>query len=264
MFNKFIVIVTLTLFFTMGCSQVTSPTDTNNPKGKQTGPQENSSVNAIPPLDTESSDTFLLKIGEATKDTVDYRDIASVAVLVNKQNELPSDYVPPDLVEVNIPFTFKEKVEKRLMRQEAAEKLAELFTAAKKEDIILYGVSGYRSYQTQKSLFAYFTQRDGSEEKANLISARPGESEHQSGLAMDISCQSVNFGLVENFGDTKEYAWVKDNAHKFGYIIRYPKGKEHITEYSYEPWHLRYVGEDLATKLYEERMTYEEYLFFKI
>ncbi len=109
------------------------------------------------------------------------------------------------------------------MLKEAAEKLEELFAAAKKENIILYGVSGYRSYQTQKYLFTSFTQRYGSEEKANQISARPGQSEHQTGLAMDVSSQSVNFGLEEEFGDTKEYAWLKENAHHYGYIVRYPK-----------------------------------------
>ncbi|NLP44578.1 MAG: M15 family metallopeptidase [Peptococcaceae bacterium] len=214
--------------------------------------------------ESEIEDNFLLEIGEATKETIAYKDTESVAVLVNKQNSLPADYVPSDLVYVDIPFTFSEKVEKRMMRKEAAEKLEELFVAAKEENVVLYGVSGYRSYQTQKSLFAYFVQRDGSEEKANQISARPGESEHQTGLAMDVSCQSVNFGLNENFGDTAEYAWLKDNAHHFGYIVRYQKGKEHITGYSYEPWHLRYVGVELATALYEQDLTYEEYLFLKI
>jgi len=255
-------LLVLIIFFLSGCAQTTPSTEVTPPP-QDNPPQENGDKDyPLPPKDYV--DNFLLKIGEATRETISYKDIASVAVLVNKQNELPADYVPPDLVYVNIPFTFNEKVEKRMMRKEAAEKLEELVAAAKEENIILYGVSGYRSYQTQKALFAYFTQRDGSEEKANMISARPGESEHQAGLAMDVSSQSVNFGLVENFGDTKEYAWLKDHAHKYGFIIRYPKGKEHITGYSYEPWHIRYVGVDLATKLYEEDLTYEEYLFFKI
>lgn len=263
MFKKLLIFSLLALFLTSGCSPVAPPPAAppqDNPPISQEKPEEKT----ISSPETDLLDTFMLKIGEATKDTLSYNDVNSVAVLVNKQNELPSSYVPPDLVEVNIPFTFKGKAEKKMMRVEAAEKLAELFTAAKEKSIVLYGVSGYRSYQTQKSLFAYFTQRDGSEEKANQISARPGESEHQTGLAMDVTSQSVNFGLVENFGDTKEYTWLKENAHHFGYIIRYPKGKEQITEYSYEPWHLRYVGKELAAKLYKEKITYEEYLFFRI
>jgi len=253
--NKLIfslLVILFTIFFISGCSQMSIPDALSNSDGSQTF-AENVPV-----------DTFMLKIGAASKEAINYHDVVSIAVLVNKQNQLPSDYVPPDLVEVNIPFTFKEKAEKRMLRQEAAAKLEELFSTAKENGVILYGVSGYRSYQTQQDLFVSFTRRYGTEEKANQISARPGESEHQTGLAMDVSCQSVNFGLEETFGDTDEYVWLKDNAYRFGFIIRYPKGKEYLTEYTYEPWHLRYVGQDLATKLYEQQITYEEYLFFKI
>lgn len=241
-------IVTL---LTSGCSYI-AVTDTN------TNANMNNTGTAVP------ADNFLLKVGAATQGTIDYRNTESITVLVNKENDLPADYIPPDLVDVNIPFTFKEHAEKRMMRQEAASRLEELFAAGKEQNIILYGVSGYRSYQTQKCLFASFVRRYGSEEKANQISARPGQSEHQTGLAMDVTSQSVNFGLEETFGDTPEYSWLMDNAHRFGFIIRYPKGKEYLTEYTYEPWHLRYVGQELATMLYEKNITYEEYLFFKI
>lgn len=238
-------IVTL---FTSGCSQ-TPLTDTNT----------DTNTDADVPVDT-----FLLRIGAAVQGTVDYHAEDSITVLVNKANELPADYVPSDLVDVNILFTFKEQAEKRMMRQEAASKLEELFAAGKEQNIILYGVSGYRSYQTQESLFASFVRRYGSEEQANQISAKPGQSEHQTGLAMDVTAQSVNFGLEEKFGNTVEYSWLIENAHRFGFIIRYPKGKEYLTEYTYEPWHLRYIGQELATKLYEQNITYEEYLFFRI
>lgn len=265
MLKKLLVFFMIVSFITSGCGRISPSVNSNlPPKDNLSGQGDHPVADSNPPPETDYVDNFMLKIGEATKEAISYRDTESIAVLVNKQNELSPDYVPSDLIEVNIPFTFKEKADKRLMRREAADHLAELFNAAKENHIILYGVSGYRSYQTQKSLFSYFTQRDGSEEKANQISARPGESEHQTGLAMDISSQSVNFGLVENFGDTKEYAWLKDHAHLYGYVIRYPKGKEHITEYTYEPWHLRYVGKELATRLYEENLTYEEYLFFRI
>ncbi|KUO61305.1 MAG: D-alanyl-D-alanine carboxypeptidase [Gracilibacter sp. BRH_c7a] len=249
-----ITIFTITLI--TGCAQVTSPSNQPEPKPSQLSPDL---VDSTPYLES-----FLVKRGAAVQEALNYSDITSITVLVNKQNHLSDDYVPPDLVEPNIPFTFAEKAEKRLLRQEAASHLEELFTVAQENDIILYGVSGYRSYQTQEYLFQYFVQRDGSEEKANQISARPGESEHQTGLAMDVTSESVNFGLIESFGDTKEYEWLKDNAHLFGFVVRYPQGKEHITEYTYEPWHLRYVGQELALKLYENNMSYEEYLFFRI
>ena len=256
---KFILGIIIT-FFTLtsgaGCSQVIPPS--------QPPP---SSQNEQPPEVIEGPpylETFLVKRGAAAEEVVSYKDISAMTVLVNKQNHLPEGYVPPDLVEVQIPFTFADKSEKRMLREEAALHLQELFAAAKENGVILYGVSGYRSYQTQKWIFAYNIGRFGSEEEANQISARPGESEHQSGLAMDVSSQSVNYGLFESFGDTKEYEWLKDNAHLYGYIIRYPQGKEHITEYTYEPWHLRYVGVELAKELYENDFSYEEYLFFRI
>lgn len=210
--------------------------------------------------DVSEIDTFLIKRGAAARD-IEYHDPESIAVLVNKQNSLPADYVPSDLREVNIPFIFSEKSEKRLMRKEAAENLEKLFAAAKKENLFLYGVSGYRSYNTQKYLFSNNTKRFGSEEKANMISARPGESEHQTGLAMDVTSERAGFGLNESFADTPEFTWLKENAHNYGFIIRYPKEKEHITGYSYEPWHLRYVGREIAEKLLKYKITYEEYLF---
>ncbi len=255
-----LILITFFTTLALGCTQIeppnTQPAPTPAPEQGQTAPDLSD--------DTTYLESFLVKRGAAVQEALNYSDVASVTVLVNKQNHLPSDYIPPDLVEPDIPFTFDEKAEKRLLRQEASSHLEELFTAAKENGFILYGVSGYRSYETQKNLFQYFVRRDGSEEKANQISARPGESEHQSGLTMDVTSKSVNFGLVKSFGETKEYAWLKDNAHLFGYIVRYPQGKEHITEYTYEPWHLRYVGQELALNLYESDMPYEEYLFFRI
>ncbi|NLO97010.1 MAG: M15 family metallopeptidase [Peptococcaceae bacterium] len=209
-------------------------------------------------------DIFTLQLGIAVQGTVDYHNFDSVAVLVNKQNKLADDYVPADLVETDIPFPSYVAREQRLMRKEAAQNLASLFAEAKKNGLILYGLSGYRSYQTQKAIFNNNVRKYGDETKANRISARPGESEHQTGLAMDVTSQSVAYSLVTDFANTAEYAWLKDNAHHFGFVIRYPQEKEIITGYMFEPWHLRYVGKDLATILYEKNITYEEYLFFPI
>ena len=93
-----------------------------------------------------------------------------------------------------------------------------------------------------------------------MLVAYPGQSEHQTGLAMDVSSQSVGFTLEEDFGQAKEGIWLKDNAHKFGFIIRYGKDNTHITGYSYEPWHIRYVGKDVANEIYEKNITLEEFL----
>lgn len=186
-------------------------------------------------------------------------NVQDVMVVVNKQRELPPDYVPPDLVVPNIPFSFSGDDPKKQVRAEVAKALEELFAAAAAEQIELAGVSGYRSYARQQAIFNWNAQQQGVEE-ANKTSAIPGQSEHQTGLAMDVSSPSVGYALVEAFGDTKEGKWLAENAPRFGFIIRYPKGKEAITGYSYEPWHLRYVGVQAAQEISEAGITLEEYL----
>lgn len=182
-----------------------------------------------------------------------------VLVLVNKQNELPADYEPSDLVAPDIPFSFEEDIPKRYVRKVAAEALEELFAAAKADNLELLGASGYRSYQRQEAIFTSNVAKKG-EEEARKVSAVPGQSEHQTGLTMDVTSRYVGYDVIEEFAETKEGIWLKDNAHKYGFIIRYPKGKEDITGYSYEPWHIRYVGKEVATKIYENGYTFEEYL----
>ncbi len=131
--------------------------------------------------------------------------------------------------------------------------LDEMQTAAAKEGIILYVVSGFRDYDTQEEIYNRYVSSDG-KANADRYSARPGHSEHQTGLAFDLN------ELEESFGETREGKWLAANAHKYGFIIRYPKGKEHITGYMYEPWHVRYLGKDVATKVYNSGLTLEEYL----
>jgi D-alanyl-D-alanine carboxypeptidase len=184
-------------------------------------------------------------------------DPNSIAVLVNKEYSI-GEYVPDDLVTVEV-STVLENPEVWQMRAEAAEALKEMFEAAAEEEIILHSRSGYRSYQTQVQLFNNYAATHG-EEEANKFSSRPGHSEHQTGLSMDVTSESVNFQLTEAFGETKEGQWVAENAHDFGFIIRYPKGKSDITGYIYEPWHIRYLGEELATAVYDSGLTYEEFL----
>ncbi|GEN49375.1 M15 family metallopeptidase [Alkalibacterium pelagium] len=188
----------------------------------------------------------------------DLLDPDSIKVLVNKQYALPEDYAPDDLVTVEVP-TVLENPEIRQLREVASEALTDMFAAAEEDGIILYARSGYRSYQTQVELFNNYVSNHG-EEAANRYSARPGESEHQTGLAMDVTSESVNYQLTEAFGETAEGQWVEENAHDFGYIIRYLEGEEEVTGYQYEPWHLRYLGEELAADVAESGLTYEEYL----
>ena len=182
----------------------------------------------------------------------------SYQVYINKNRRLPEGYTPLDLVEPKVSHLAARGDDRRLLRVEPASKLEELFEAAQEEGIDLVAVSGYRSHQRQATIYQSHVARNG-QEYADRFSARPGTSEHETGLTIDVSAASVAFALEQAFRDTTEGSWLAENAHLYGFIIRYPEGKEAITGYAYEPWHLRYVGEELAQHLYEEELTLEEY-----
>lgn len=194
-------------------------------------------------------------------DKIDIINDESETVLVNKFNSLSEDYIPSDLVTVSVP-TILENPEVNQLREVADHALTSMFATAEEENLFLFARSGFRSYNTQVHLFNGYAEKHG-EEAANTYSAKPGFSEHQTGLVMDVTSESVQFQLTEQFGDTPEGKWIAEHAHQFGFIIRYPQGKEDITGYIYEPWHLRYVGKDVATAIYESKLTYEEFLVEK-
>lgn len=185
-------------------------------------------------------------------------DPDSLSILVNKQYKLPSNFKPADLVDPDVPFIFKGKSEKRLMRKEAAEALEKMFAGAKKDGIQLAGVSAYRSEATQRVLFDKYVKKDG-EEAARKYSAFPGTSEHETGLAIDVSGSTGACAAQDCFGKTKEAAWIAQHAAEYGFIIRYPLGKDTITGYQYEPWHIRYVGTEIATEISAKGLTLEEF-----
>ena len=182
----------------------------------------------------------------------------SLTILINKTFSLPKDYVPSDLIIPNIPFSFTNYSEKKWMRKEAAIALEGLFKDASEDRLTLFGVSGYRSYARQLAIYSQSLEKNGYEH-ASQYSAMPGHSEHQSGLAMDVSTISIHNRLDVVFRATPEGRWLEKNSWKYGYIIRYPEDKSHITGYAYEPWHIRYVGIDLAKELTEKNITLEEY-----
>lgn len=182
-----------------------------------------------------------------------------MTVLVNKQFKLPDTYKPSDLVYPDVNFVFAEKIEKRMMRKEAAGALENMFAAAKKDGTPLAGVSAYRSHSTQTTLFNRYVQKDG-EAAAKKYSAVPGHSEHETGLAIDVAGSTGKCAAEDCFGGTPEAKWLEDHAHEYGFIIRYPKGKESVTGYQYEPWHLRYVGTQMAKDIKTKNTTMEEYL----
>ena len=184
----------------------------------------------------------------------------SKLVLVNKNYALDSSYAPSDLVLPNVLALGHEQNKTIYLREEASQHLEQLFSAAEQEaGLIFLARSGYRSYETQVSLYQRYVDQNG-QEAADRFSARAGHSEHQTGLAIDVTADSVNGQLTTEFGKTAEGIWLKDNAHRFGYIIRYLEGRESETGYQYEPWHIRYVGVEAATEIYQNNWILEQYL----
>ena len=180
-------------------------------------------------------------------------------ILVNKNNTLPSNYIPKDLIKVNVPFDDIEISEKHFLRHAAAKNLEQLFKIAYKNHIFLTAVSGYRSYFRQKEIYDQSLLKNGKLYTKKYI-GKPGQSEHQTGLAIDLSTPSINNVLEDNLIDTAEGIWLNNHSYNFGFIIRYPLGKESITGYNYEPWHFRFVGLYAAKKIYKRKITLEEYL----
>ncbi|SEA17943.1 LD-carboxypeptidase LdcB, LAS superfamily [Thalassobacillus cyri] len=187
----------------------------------------------------------------ATSSAHDKNDI----MLANKQHSLSADYVPNELVTPDVAFSGEEE----RLQPKAATALESMFKAAEKDGVQLYAASGYRSYEYQKNLFQFWVSQYG-EEQANRISAKPGESEHQTGLTMDITSEDVDFKLKQSFGDTAAGQWIEMYAAEYGFIIRYQENKEPVTGYDYEPWHLRYVGKDHSKTITNFNITLETYL----
>ena len=178
-------------------------------------------------------------------------------LLVNKFNQLPKDYTPEDLVSVSNWYSYGTQQ----ITKEAYEAFINLFNKAKENNINIFINSSYRDQKSQEETYEKLKRSYGTS-KADNQAARPGHSEHESGLAFDIfSPGSTSTG---NFQDSEAYAWLKENAHLFGFIERYPKGKEYLTGYNYESWHWRYVGIEVATKIKEEEITFDEYYAYYI
>ena len=179
-------------------------------------------------------------------------------ILVNKTHSLAHDYIPKDLTYVDVRVDVAD--EKKFMRYVGAIHLRKMFFDARKEKVDLVGISGFRSYERQKQIYEESLKNRGVEHTEKYI-AYPGTSEHQTGLAIDISCEEINNQLEEEFASTKEGKWLANNCYKYGYIIRYPKDYEHITGFNYEPWHIRYVGILHATYMFNNNIkTLEEYI----
>lgn len=198
---------------------------------------------------TQSNKKETLQVKEKQEATTHHKEIKDGItyidgiLIVNKDIGLPKTYHPD-------------------VSQVANQHLNELIAAGHEEGLNFVLRSAFRSYETQTSLYNQYVTRDG-QKMADTYSARPGHSEHQTGLAFDLGNIEGNDDFMESFENTKEGEWLKSHAHEYGFIIRYPKGKTDITGYQYEPWHLRYLGKPTAEKVYESGLTLEEYLGLK-
>jgi len=186
-----------------------------------------------------------------------YEDPTNIWTLVNKARPLPTEYVPPELVIPNLAIRSNSTSDEKHIRKTIEAPLTQLFSTAQSAGHPLMIGSAYRSAVTQDQLFRSYVASAGYEE-ADKYSAHPGHSEHQTGLAVDISTTSQQCYLSECFINTADGQWLADNAYKYGFTLRYPKGKELITGYNFEPWHYRYVGIELATALYESNLTLDQ------
>ncbi|MDV4151743.1 M15 family metallopeptidase [Clostridium sp. AL.422] len=202
------------------------------------------------------SDDQLNVLKDETKsrnETIDVNNNLNNILLVNKDVGLEREYEPEDLEIVSVKSN-----KEILLRKEANESLEEMFKDAKRDGLNLLAVSGYRTYEYQENVYINEVYTNG-REYADKYVAKPGYSEHQTGLSVDILAADYT-NMDENFENTKECEWLHENMSKYGFILRYPKNKESITGYNYEPWHIRYVGTEHSLKIEEEGLTLEEYL----
>lgn len=172
-------------------------------------------------------------------------------VLVNKYNYLKEDFIPENLQSINSNYALG-NMKLVSYAKEAFEKLSH---AAKQEKLNIIAMSTYRSYNYQVNLYNRYVENDG-KEAADTYSGRPGHSEHQTGLAVDV------YNIKEtytNFENTKEFTWMQEHAHEYGFILRFPKDKVNETGYQYESWHYRYVGKEIAKYIKDNKISFEEY-----
>lgn len=179
---------------------------------------------------------------------------------VNKFYALSETYTPENLKNIELSYAYGEEGENKLIDY-AYDKFLELWQAANDQGFYLMVTSSYRDYESQKEIYDYRVSTQG-ERKADETAARPGHSEHQTGLVIDMTSKTEP--LADSFTDSEAYKWLKENAYKYGFIERYPEGKTYLTGYSPESWHWRYVGLEAAKTMHDEDITFDEYYAFYV
>lgn len=224
MIKKLLTGITISAALLMsGCGNTLSEEQTAKHKtfAKQYSPAAVGDIQALPKIEVIDGVTYVEGV-----------------LVVNKDIPLPADYNPG-------------------LQQEVIDAYTRMFADGAKRGLDFTLVSDFRTYDYQAGLYNSYVAEHGQAE-ADKFSARPGHSEHQTGLAIDIGSADSSTTLSIKFGETPEYQWMKDVAHEYGFIVRYLEGKEDVTGYQYEPWHLRYVGDE-AEAIYESGLTLEEY-----
>lgn len=218
----------------------TAGTDTSTPDPAATGSPGNTDPTRTPTNEPGPDGSIVVACND-------------ILAPLDKQHRLPADCVPPDLEEVPGAISAQGA---QYLRTEALAALREMFDAARTDGFVLQVNSSFRSYQTQADTYNYWVQTYG-KEQADRTSARPGHSEHQLGTTADVGARGQ---FLEDFIGTAEADWLAENAWKYGFIISYPDGKEGITGYAYEPWHVRYVGQAVAADVQASGLTLREFL----
>lgn len=185
-------------------------------------------------------------------DMKEAKNLNKINILVNKHNYLKEDYVPNNLEQLDTKYALSNMY----LVNTAKDAFENMSKAASKEHLKIIAMSTYRSYEYQVNLYNNYAKNDG-KVAADTYSGRPGNSEHQTGLAVDVYNQDETY---TNFEKTEEYIWMQNNAYKYGFILRFPKGKEKETGYEFESWHYRYVGKDIAKSIKENNISLEEYI----
>ena len=214
-------------------------------------------------LDKNSNLTDVVAIINVGADKGWYKEIKSTdlskghLILTNKFNYLDNTYNNDNMVKVSKWYSYGDN---QYLTKETYDAFLNMFSAAKMEDLTLIINSSFRSFEDQNEVYKEYTASKG-QEAADKIAARPGHSEHQTGMAIDIQTYGSTGATFEDFD---EFKWLSNNAHKYGFILRYPKNKKYLTGYEYESWHYRYVGVEVATYIYQNNITFDEYYAYFI
>ncbi len=215
--------------------------------------KEKDYTNIVAIINTHRDNDYYTNINDAIYEL-------NTSMLVNKYYKLNSEYTPDDIISISSSYAWGVNNSKTI-RQVTFDAYLKMFNAAKENGINLMINSSYRTYQEQELVYKNYENKYGTE-YADEIAARPGHSEHQTGLALDIFCTTNS--NTKTFKDSEAYQWLLNNSYKYGFILRYPEGKENITGFTFESWHYRYVGDEIAKYIYENNITFDEYYAYFI